>query len=138
MTETKERIVELFEELVPPRGKADSVAGELARAANRIGYRATNDGDVIGVGYGNETCNPAARYIKAHATPEIGKMIDGMWGFMGLDSTYQMMVDQMCQAVADYIDGNPQLREEPTDDMWDYGRPEDSDYIEEDEEDCYW
>lgn len=130
MAGKQERIVELFEELVPASGKADSVAGELARAANRIGYRYLNDGDMIGVDYGNETCNAAARYIKVHSSAEIGKMIDGLWGFAGLDSTYSMMVDQMCQAVADYIDGNPQLRDEPTENMWSHSRPEDTDYCD--------
>lgn len=132
MTGEKERIVELFEELVPPRGKADSVAGELVRAANRIAYRATNDGDRIGIGYGKETCNAAARYIKKHCSDEIGKMIDGLWGFAGLDRTYLMMVDDMCQAIADCVDINPRLRKEPTEDMWDHTLPEDSEYDEED------
>lgn len=137
MAETKERIVELFEELVPACGKGDSVAAEIVRAASRVGYRWCNDGDHIGtIDYGAETCNAAARYIKAHGTPEISKMIDGLWDFAGLDSTYGMMVDQMCQAVADYVDANPQLREDPTEDMWDHTLPEDSEYYEEEEE--YW
>lgn len=139
MTGEKERIVELFEELVPARGKADSVAGELVRAANRIGYRYSNDGDHVGsIDYGSETCNAAARYIQAHATPEISKMVDGLWDFAGLDSTYQMMVDQMCQAVADYVDENPQLLEEETEDMWTHTRPEDGDWGHEDEEDDWY
>lgn len=131
MVGEKERIVELFEELVPASGKAGSVAGELTRAANRIGYRYANDGDMIGVDYGNETCNAPARYIRAHTNADIGKMIDGLWGWCGLDSSYEMLVDEMCQAVADYIDANPSLREQPTEDMWDHVADEDHDYGEE-------
>lgn len=39
MTKNHERINELFEELVPGSGKAESLAGELVRAMARIGYR---------------------------------------------------------------------------------------------------
>ena len=53
----------LFEELVPSMGAAETTAGELLRAVNRIVYRFWNDGDMVCVDYGNETCNPAARYI---------------------------------------------------------------------------
>ena len=66
MTTTAEkRLNQLFDELVPARGAAKTVAGEIVRAISRIGYRNYNDGDHIGVGYGNETCNPAARYLSA-------------------------------------------------------------------------
>ena len=63
MTAAETRISALFDELVPASGKADTVAGEIIRAVNRIAYRNSNDGDHVGVGYGNETCNPAARYL---------------------------------------------------------------------------
>lgn len=63
MTKAEKRIEDLFEELVPTSGKADTVAGEIIRAIARISYRNYNDGDHIGVGYGNETCNPPARYL---------------------------------------------------------------------------
>ena len=63
MTKNHERINELFEELVPGSGKAESLAGELVRAMARIGYRWYNDGDQVGIGYGRETCNPAARFL---------------------------------------------------------------------------
>ena len=53
MTKNEERINKLFKELVPETGKADSLAGELVRAMSRIGYRFYNDGDQLGIGYGN-------------------------------------------------------------------------------------
>jgi len=56
-TKNEQRINDLFHELVPSMGKADTVAGEIVRATCRIGYRNWNDGDHIGVGYGKETCN---------------------------------------------------------------------------------
>lgn len=134
MTQEKtERIIELFEELVPSSGKAASVAGELVRAANRIGYRYLNDGDMIGVDYGNETCNAAARYIKAHTDEHIAKDVDGMWGWSGSDEAYEVLVDMLCEKVARYVDGHPELRGVPTEDMWDHRHPEDSDWGEEEE-----
>lgn len=42
---TSDEFCELYDELVPERGKADSVAGEMLRAAGRIGYRYYNDGE---------------------------------------------------------------------------------------------
>ena len=50
--------------LMPPSGKAETVAGEIIRAADRIHYRWWNDGDKINVGYGKETCNGTARYLE--------------------------------------------------------------------------
>ena len=38
MTKNEERLSKLFKELVPDMGKAESLAGELVRAINRIGY----------------------------------------------------------------------------------------------------
>lgn len=54
MNTTEIRINALFEELVPSSGKADTVAGEIVRAVSRIGFRSSNDGDHIGVGYGED------------------------------------------------------------------------------------
>ena len=47
MTKNEERLSKLFKELVPDMGKAESLAGELVRAINRIGYRFCNDGDMV-------------------------------------------------------------------------------------------
>lgn len=49
--------------LVPASGKADTVAGELIRAIQRILYRDYNDGDRFYTGYGLETCAPSVAYI---------------------------------------------------------------------------
>ena len=63
MTPNIKKINALFGDLVPSSGKCDSLAGEMVRAAARIGYRFVNDGDQIGIGYGKETCNAAARFL---------------------------------------------------------------------------
>ena len=64
MTKNAERLNALSDVLVPASGKCDSLAGELVRATERIGYRFFNDGDQIGIGYGKETCNGTARYLE--------------------------------------------------------------------------
>lgn len=65
MTEAEKKEWAAMEErLMPPSGKADTVAGEIIRAADRIHYRWWNDGDKINVGYGKETCNGTARYLE--------------------------------------------------------------------------
>lgn len=67
ITQTKKNIFdalsELFKKLVPASGKADTVAGEVVRALNRIIYRFKNDGDVFYEGYGLETVAPSLQYI---------------------------------------------------------------------------
>lgn len=79
MTAAENRIHALFEELVPASGKADTVAGEIIRAVSRIAYRNYNDGDHVGVGYGNETCNPAARYLGEVAGSHVQQAVLDMW-----------------------------------------------------------
>ena len=52
-----------FDYLVPDRGNADTVAGEIVRAMMRLLYRDYNDGDVFYEGYGFETCAAAASFV---------------------------------------------------------------------------
>ena len=52
-----------FNYLVPDRGNADTVAGEIVRAMMRLLYRDYNDGDVFYEGYGFETCAAAASFV---------------------------------------------------------------------------
>ena len=61
-----EMLEQIFNSQVPFSGKADNLLGEIVRAWMRILYRWSNDGDQIGVGYGKETCNAAARFLFNH------------------------------------------------------------------------
>ena len=56
---------ELFDKYVPAMGIAETVGGEILRAMTRILYRFYNDGDMVGVGYGNETVNSSDRYLES-------------------------------------------------------------------------
>lgn len=139
VTATEERINKLFEELVPASGKADTVAGEIIRAVSRIGYRNYNDGDHIGVGYGKETCNPAARYLAEKAGSRVERAISDMWGVFD-DNRYDAMVATLEAEVLTYLEQHPELKTTANnEDMWDYqDKDEDvDDYEEDDDEDYY-
>lgn len=139
----EDRMNALFEELVPACGKADSLAGELVRATCRIGYRFFNDGDHLGVGYGKETCNPAGRFLIKKAPKEIADLVAALWGMESEDG-YEAVLDILVGKVAEYVETHPELREQPTHDMYDFRDPhedvddsweEDEDYDDDDYED---
>lgn len=131
----------LFDELVPIQGKAKTVAGEIVRAFNRIGYRFLNDGDRIGIEYGKETCNAPARYLQdVIRDSKIRRQIDKMWGTFYKKSD----IDKLGDMILDYLEDHPELMEKKNNkDMWDYydeyedvdnGDDEDEDYYDWDEE----
>lgn len=121
MSRISNRMQELFEELVPACGKADSEAGEIVRAYNRIAYRWYNDGDRLGKGYGHETCNAAGRYLKVHGhNSGIEAIVNRLWGANCPDSGYRSMLDELERAVIDLLDNSPELRTNFTEDMWNY------------------
>lgn len=138
MTATENKIHALFEELVPASGKADTVAGEIVRAVSRISYRNYNDGDHIGVGYGKETCNPAARYLIERGGQKIAAAVRAIWGEV-VDRYYDTGISILETAVLEYIEQHPELKTTPnSEDMWDYrNKYEDTDDCEDDEEDDY-
>ena len=120
MTRAEERINELFEGLVPDCGKADPIAGEIVRAISRIGYRYLNDGDHIGVGYGNETCNPAARFLMEKIDSKGADFVADMWGVYG-DEEYEEILHKLEEDVVAFLEDHPELKEqENTEDMFDY------------------
>ena len=135
MKATEKKLGELFEELVPASGKAPTVAGEIVRAINRISYRNWNDGDHIGVGYGRETCNPAARYLGAKCGEEVASLISAIWGIEN-DKAYDLILGQLEAEVVKYLERNPELKAaENREDMFDYrDADEDVDTDDEDED----
>ena len=135
MKTTEKKLGELFEELVPASGKAPTVAGEIVRAINRISSRNWNDGDHIGVGYGRETCNPAARYLGAKCGEEVASLISAIWGIEN-DKAYDLILGQLEAEVVKYLERNPELKAaENREDMFDYrNADEDVDTYDEDED----
>ena len=124
----------LFEELVPLSGKCDSLAGEIIRAASRIGYRFFNDGDQLGIGYGKETCNAAGRFLIKRTNEKIADIVSGMFGLYS-EEKYENRLKDLLDAVVEHVEGNPDLRQAETEDMFDYfDKDEDVDDYEDDEE----
>ena len=137
MAEAEDKICELFDELVPLIGKADTVAGEIVRAISRIGYRNYNDGDHIGVGYGKETCNPAARYLIANCNDKVIMAVRLIWGEVA-DSRYNAGLLMLEEAVLEYIEEHPELKTTiNNDDMWNY-RNKNEDVNDFTEDDGWW
>ena len=137
MTKNEDRINKLFKELVPETGKADSLAGELVRAMSRIAYRFYNDGDMVNIAYGKETCNPAARFLNAKGNAEVSSLTAGLWEIFSEDA-YEKVMDILCGSVADYVEQNPDLRTQPTEDMWDFKDEEEDQDDSWDEEEDDW
>ena len=132
----RKAIENLFDELVPAVGKAENKAGEMVRAVNRIGYRFFNDGDQIGIGYGKETCNAAARFLAKNGSEEVLNAIENLWGCYSEDK-YEKYLEELGIALIVQLTANPELREEETDDMFDYADPEEDVDDTEDEMDDY-
>ena len=88
------RIDKFFDELVPSKGPAKDRSGEIIRAFSRIAYRFENDGDMLGKGYGRETCNPAGRYLREVLDAPARKIIALMWKEFDED-VYEIELDAL-------------------------------------------
>lgn len=122
----------MFDELVPNSGKAETKAGEILRAMARICYRWYNDGDMLGVGYGKQTCNPAGRFLGVKI-PKLLFTLSDLYGITD-EKKYNEGLLYMQNYVIDYIIANPTLKEEAnTEDYFDWrDDEEDVDDTEED------
>ena len=102
-----------FEVLVPQSGPADSKAGELIRAIERLRYRDYNDGDRFFIGYGLETCASAAAYLMDNGYEyEIEQIME-----QELDGQfYTGALDDLFNRITFHIKGNPSLLTEPNED----------------------
>lgn len=122
----------LFQELVPSQGKAETVAGEIARAMMRVLYRLWNDGDICFIGYGIETAASDMAYL-CETLGDLGDQMyrelesladsyQGSWNMEAFSSKYQDIVVDFANRVVDYIMDHPELIAEPNEDdsrMWD-------------------
>lgn len=133
------KLNELHDELVPEAGKADTVAGEMVRAISRIGYRFYNDGDQVGSGYGNETCNSSLRYLAekledTKGAEELSVELDKLWqGDSMHDNEYENQINICVEEITDFIESNPELRELANEDdsTADFREPQDYNYDDE-------
>lgn len=93
----------LRDNLIPACGKSDIVAGEIIRAMDRIIYRFWNDGDRVGIGYGNETCNSSYRYLSrmlGNDCPYLNRAYS--------DEQYEELLLTLAQNVKKFIENNPE------------------------------
>lgn len=109
-----------FELLVPDSGKADTVAGELIRAMNRIMYRDMNDGDVFYEGYGIETCGDCVAYI-CNKIPELEQDFEDIAMRMFTDRSYTKALEGISEQLLEYLYEDPDLvSTRNTEDMYDF------------------
>ena len=88
---------DLRDKYVPASGAAETVGGEIIRAMDRIIYRYWNDGDKVGEGYGNQTCNSSYRYLYEN----VGEAIPSLSNICEI--LYPSKLLEMAQAVKDFI-----------------------------------
>ena len=89
------------------------------------------------IGYGKETCNPAGRFLGAKGNDKIAKLTADAWAVYS-EEAYEKVLDILCGAVADYVEQNPDLRNQPTEDMWDFKDEEEDQDDSWDEEEDDW
>lgn len=116
-TESEDTINAVFHACVPMSGKSDNLAGELARAMERISYRDFNDGDVFYDGYGLETCGEAAAFIMTHV-PELADVFLSIAERALMDDSYTDAINSIREKLGKYILNNTHLLAEPTGDMF--------------------
>ena len=72
------------------------------------------------MGYGKETCNPAARFLSQKAPEAIAIRADRLWAGRMSDKEYEIALDDLVQATYDTIMAHPEMKQQETCDMWDY------------------
>ena len=139
------KIGDLFDKLVPPSGKAETVAGEIVRAACRLNYRWWNDGDVFFVGYGVKTCGSSWLYLH-DIVGQVGDKItgskllaalDNMYQWDWTDDTYESAMQEMIKCVVEFLAASPELEQKTndTDSRFDYQDEAEEKYGNQEEED---
>lgn len=98
----------LWDKYVPSTGMAETVGGEILRAMSRIIYRFFNDGDMVGVGYGNETCNSSDRYL-CEMIPKCYVTLDQFCESQ--ETAYENQMLRNHRVVFAYLQNNPQVFE---------------------------
>ena len=111
--EQKKEWAAMEERLMPPSGKAETVAGEIIRAVDRIVYRWQNDGDKINVGYGREICNGTARYLEKIRGADFPEEI---WGGHLDDGEYTKFTDGLVDEMFAYLKAHTELETTPNTD----------------------
>ena len=138
------------ETYIKDTGKSNTLAGEILRAYKQIEYRWFNDGDKIGIGYGKETVNPAARFLVEKCTgwtevANIEEMLSGDSDINSDNDYYNEWVEDAKYSLEDYLRNNDDWFHTPNkQDMWESSTEDDKDtsvnecYIMDDNNNEYW
>ena len=123
----KDEVINLFEKYVPAYGKSKTTSGEMIRACNHILHCWSNDGEMIGSGYGNLTCNPACRYLKEQCARfgihcDIFEMLPGSFSrTYAIENTYSSILFRDIRKIVNLLNNHHELFTEKNDkDMVDY------------------
>ena len=109
----------LFDELVPGVGPADTIAGEIIRAVNRLVYRAWNDGDMFWQDYGIETVGPVYMYLHSLdlQNDSFYRVLDALDALEGKEfDDYYYLLQDLIDATVDLINDNSLLKAMRNDD----------------------
>lgn len=138
----KDILEKIFDEYVPASGKSDIVAVELARAYAKISGRWYNDGDVLFIGYGIETCGRPFNYIAYTLDSDVFSIVDNFSKEMSnnsytadevyeyADEHYEDVLDDIANAIVTWMRNNPGACLWETDDMLDKKYNDNSDLEE--------
>ena len=124
---------------MPPSGKADTLAGEIIRAMDRIVYRWYNDGDTVDEYGGSEYnhCKGANFFLMEHV-PGFETLESKTLGFFS-DNEYEDEVCKRLKFVYNYLSNHPEVFEtENTEDFLDLSPFEPYNDEDEDEDDGFW
>lgn len=117
---------------VPDSGMADTRGGEILRAYDRLMYRYYNDGDMVGVDYGNETCNGSYRYLYRTLRDKCPDLAGAAYQS---EEEYLEALLKLAENVKKIFDENPELFETPNYTDSREQIPEDLQWYQEEEED---
>lgn len=141
MTKIEERNDVLYSALVPDRGNAGTIEGEMLRAINRIVYRDFyNDGDKYNEGYGAETAgHPMTFLMTSEEVPvEIRKFANKIDTNI-TTSNYTESLEKLLTVIIDYIESKDGNYTESNVDMFDTKSLwENDDYYEDEHEEGCW
>ena len=105
----------VFDVLVPESGKADTVAGELVRAVNKLEYRWFNDGDRWFEDYGIYSCGSPALFLMNFEDAENEDIATPFWDIVrgsaednADDSDYDAFLNALKEKVIDLINQYPE------------------------------
>lgn len=108
MIDVEEQLIALFRKLVPEEGKADTVAGEIVRAINFIGYRLGNSGEEMGYVGCDDTVNSAGRYLMKRCSEEVKDAVVDAWASYNI-AEYKEKMGPLMEAVLEYLETHPEL-----------------------------